>query len=341
MKLSGRDAAQVFRKPDPAGTGYLIYGEDVMRVALRRQEIIAALIGPEGEGEMRLTRMAAADLRKDAAALNDAVKAQGFFPGPRVVLVEDATDGLADIIGHALTDWLAGDAQIIVTAASLTAKSALRKLFEAHRTAHAIGLYDDPPSDAEIDALLAEAGLRRISRDARAAIGALARLLSPGDFRQTVEKLGLYMHASMAELTPDDVTACAPQSSEAEVDDLVAIVADGRTADIAPILRRLYAQGVSPVTLSIMALRHFRAIHTVLSDPGGPSAGVGRLRPPLFGPRRDAVIRQAGSWGREKSEKALIVLIDTDLQLRSTSKAPPQAVVERALIRLAMMVRSK
>jgi DNA polymerase III subunit delta len=341
MKLSGREAAGVFRKPDPTGTGYLIYGEDVMRVALRRQEVIAALIGPEGEGEMRLTRIAAADLRKDAAGLNDAIKAQGFFPGPRVVLVEDATDGLAETIGHGLTDWRAGDAQIIITAGALTAKSALRKLFEGHRTAHAIGLYDEPPSDSEIDGLLADAGLARVSRDARGTIGAMARVLSPGDFRQTVEKLGLYMFGSTAELTPDDVAACAPQSSEAEVDDLVAIVADGRTADIAPILRRLYAQGVSPVTLSIMALRHFRALHTVVSDPSGPASGIGRLRPPVFGPRRDAVIRQVGNWGRDRLEKGLVVLIDTDLQLRSTSKAPPQAVVERALIRLAMMARSK
>ena len=47
MKLSSREAAAVFRKPDPAGTGLLIYGEDTMRVALRRQEVIAALIGPD------------------------------------------------------------------------------------------------------------------------------------------------------------------------------------------------------------------------------------------------------------------------------------------------------
>ena len=341
MKLSGREAAAVFRKPDPAGTGLLIYGEDTMRVALRRAEVIAALIGPEGEGEMRLTRIAAADLRKDAAALNDAIKAAGFFPGPRVVLVEEATDGLADTIGHGLTDWRAGDAQIIVTAGALATKSALRKLFESHRTAHAIGLYDEPPSDTEIDDLLATAGLRKINRDARGAIGALARLLSPGDFRQTVEKLGLYMYGAIAELTPDDVAACAPQSSEADTDDLVAIVADGRTADIAPILRRLYAQGVSPVTLSIMTMRHFRALHTVTCDPGGPASGIGRLRPPVFGPRRDAVIRQAGAWGRDRLEKGLVVLIDTDLQLRSTSKAPQNALVERALIRLAMMARSK
>ena len=341
MKLSGRDAAAVFRKPDPAGTGLLLYGEDAMRVALRRHDVIAALIGPQGEGEMRLTRIAAADLRKDPAGLNDAVKAQGFFPGPRVVLVEEATDGLADIIGRGLTDWRAGDAQIIVTAGALAAKSALRKLFETHRTAHAIALYDEPPSDSEIDDLLANAGLRHISRDARSAIGALARLLSPGDFRQTVEKLGLYMHGSSAALTPDDVTACAPQSSAADTDDLVGIAADGRTADIAPILRRLYAQGVSPVTLSIMALRHFRALHVVASDPGGPASGIGRLRPPVFGPRRDAMIRQAGHWGRDRLEKALIVLIDTDLQLRSTSKAPQNALVERALIRLAMMAKVK
>ena len=341
MKLSGRDAAAVFRKPDPAGTGLLLYGEDAMRVALRRHDVIAALIGPQGEGEMRLTRIAAADLRKDPAGLNDAVKAQGFFPGPRVVLVEEATDGLADTIGHGLTDWRAGDAQIIVTAGALAAKSALRKLFETHRTAHAIALYDEPPSDSEIDDLLANAGLRRISRDARSAIGALARLLSPGDFRQTVEKLGLYMHGSSAALTPDDVTACAPQSSAADTDDLVGIAADGRTADIAPILRRLYAQGVSPVTLSIMALRHFRALHVVASDPGGPASGIGRLRPPVFGPRRDAMIRQAGHWGRDRLEKALIVLIDTDLQLRSTSKAPQNALVERALIRLALMAKVK
>ena len=341
MKLSGRDAAAVFRKPDPAGTGLLMYGEDTMRVALRRQEVIVALIGSEGEGEMRLTRIAAADLRKDAASLHDAIKASGFFPGPRVVLVEEATDGLAETIGHGLTDWRTGDAQIIVTAGALTAKSALRRKFESHRSAHAIGLYDEPPSDSEIDELLGTAGLRRVNRDARGAIGSLARLLSPGDFRQTVEKLGLYMHGHDTELTPDDVAACAPQSSEADTDDLVAMVADGRTAEIAPILSRLYAQGVSPVTLSIMTMRHFRGLHTVACDPGGPASGIGRLRPPVFGPRRDAVIRQAGTWGRDRLEKGLVVLIDTDLQLRSTSRAPQNALVERALIRLAMMARVK
>jgi DNA polymerase-3 subunit delta len=86
-------------------------------------------------------------------------------------------------------------------------------------------------------------------------------------------------------------------------------------------------------------MRHFRRLHTVASDPGGAAAGAGRLRPPVFGPRRDKIVRQASGWGRDRLEKALAVLTDTDLQLRSADTAPPAAVLERALIRLAMMAR--
>ena len=122
MKLSARDASSYFAKPDPDKAGLLIYGEDAMRVALKRQQVIAALVGPEGEAEMRLTRIPAGDLRKDPAQLIDAIKAQGFFPGPRVAFVEGATDqAAADAVKNAMEDWAPGDAQIIVTAGMLKA----------------------------------------------------------------------------------------------------------------------------------------------------------------------------------------------------------------------------
>lgn len=339
MKLGPRDAAAYFRKPDPNRAGLLIFGADPMRVAARRQEVIAALIGPQGEAEMRLTRISAGDLRKEPTLLNDAIKAHGFFPGPRAALVEEATDTTAKTLADALADWRAGDAQIIVTAGQLTPRAPLRKLFEGHPNALAAALYDEPPSQHEIEEAVRAAGLRNLSRDAMGALGLLSRSLEPGDFRQTIEKLGLYKYGDDTELSADDIAACAPQSAEAAQDDLIAIVAEARTDEIAQVLQRLYAQGVTPVSLCINATRHFRALHAAASDPGGVSAGIGRLRPPVFGPRRDAMARQAGAWGRHKLEKALGVLLDTDLQLRSTSRAPQQALVERALIRLAMMGR--
>lgn len=339
MKLSTRDAPAYFRKPDPAKTGLLIYGSDGMRVALRRQEVIKALIGPEGEEEMRHTRISAADLRKDPALLLDAIKAQGFFPGPRVAFVEDATDGLAETLAAALSEWKDGDAQVIVTAGQLAAKSKLRKLFEDHSNAYATGIYDDPPSREEIETALTSAGLRNIPPDALGALTALSRQIDPGDFRQTLEKIALYKLGDNTPLTPDEVALSAPASTEAGIDDVLNVTADGRPQDIGPILRRLEAQGVGAVTLCITATRHFRTLHTVASDPGGAGSGIGKLRPPVFGPRRDRIQRQASQWGMHKLERALGLLLDTDLTLRSTANVPEMAVMERTLLRLAGLGR--
>ncbi len=104
-------------------------------------------------------------------------------------------------------------------------------------------------------------------------------------------------------------------------------------------MRRIEGQGVLPVTLAIMALRHFRTLHAAASDPGGPGAGIGRVRPPVFGPRRDRMQAQASRWGMFRLEEALKLLIETDLTLRSASKAPQMAVMERALLRLSMLAR--
>ena len=339
MKLTGAAANNYFRNPDVTHTALLIFGADPMRVADKRQAAILALVGPQGEEEMRLTRINAADLRKDPAMLNDAIKAQGFFPGHRVAFVEDATDGLSKIIDAALADWQPGDAQVVITAGQLSAKSALRKVVEGHRNAVAIGLYDDPPTIADIEKTIADAGIETPGPDVMQALMALAQTLEPGDFRQTLEKVSLYKRGDASPLTIDDVLVNAPQSADVDVDDMLEIVATGQAEKLGPLLQSLYSQGVTPVTLCIGAMRHFRRLHVVASDPGGAAAGVGRLRPPVFGPRRDKIVRQAGGWGRDRLERALTALTDVDLQLRSANTAPPEALLERTFIRLAMMAR--
>lgn len=340
MKLSARDAGRYFAKPEADRTGILIYGPDTMRIALKRQEFVAALIGPAGEEEMRLARIPAGDLRKDPARLGDAIKEVSFFPGPRVAFVEDANDTAAPAILAALEDWVPGDAQIVVTAGQLKASSKIRKAFEGHPNAYAVGLYNDPPTREEIEADLARSGLREISPDAMTDLSNLARDLEPGDFRQTLEKLALYKHGDPEPVSSADIVACAPVSTEAVLDDVLNITAEGRAPELGPVLRKLQAQGVNPVALCIGATRHFRALYTAASDPGGASAGIARMRPPIFGPRRDRMLRQAQGWGAAKLEQALTILTDTDLQLRSAGQsAPAMALVERALLRLAMLSR--
>ncbi|NAZ18167.1 DNA polymerase III subunit delta, partial [Glutamicibacter soli] len=96
----------------------------------------------------------------------DAIKEVGFFPGQRVVLVEDTPDSAADAVRTAVGEWQTGDAVIVVTAGGLAKSSVLRKFFEGHATAVTAPIYDDPPGEDEIAKWLADAGLREVPRDA-------------------------------------------------------------------------------------------------------------------------------------------------------------------------------
>lgn len=342
MKLSPREADSYFAKPDPGKTGLLIYGADAMRVSLKRQQVLAALLGPGAEEEMRLTRLPGADLSKDPAQLLDAIKAVGFFPGRRAVFVEGANETATPAITSALQDWQPGDAQLVVTAGQLKATSKLRKAFEGHSNAYAVGIYDDPPSRAEIERILAEGGIRDVPGDSMSALTDIANDIGPGDFSRMIDKLALYKHGDTSPLTLEDIDAVAPQSTEAALDDMLNVVAEARSAEIGPLMRRLQAQGTNAVTLCIGATRHFRTLYTIASAPGGPAQGIGQLRPPLYGKRRDRMLRQAQNWGADRLQTALTILTDTDLQLRSAGQtAPALALMERALIRLSMLGRSR
>lgn len=339
MILKGAEISRYLSRPDPTRPALLIYGQDAMRVTLKRVEVITALIGPDADAEMRLTRIPGADLRKDVALIVDAIKATGFFPGPRAVLVEDTPDTAAPAIAAALESWKQGDAIIVVTAAALTKTSALRKMFEQHKAAVTAPVYDSPPSDEEIQRWIMDAGLTEVQQDAMRDLTVLSRALDPGDFRQMIEKIALYKYGDKSPLCPEEIALMVPATIEAEVDELIAVTAEGNTGALGALMHRINGQGILPVTICIAALRHFRALHAASSDSGGVQTGLSRLRPPVFGPRRDRMARQIQVWGMHHLEEAIHHLLDTDLKLRSSSRAPQKALIERALIRVAMMPR--
>jgi DNA polymerase-3 subunit delta len=330
--IPGRGAvARALTKPDPDLPGALLYGADAMRVAIRRKELIDALTGPGAEEEMRLTRMTGAEAKTDPASVLDAVKAVGFFPGPRVVLVDGVTEAQASPVLEALTARAQGDASLVVTAGALRKGAKLRTAFETHPKALAVGIYDDPMGRDELDGLVAAEGVS-LDESGRAALEALAVEMGPGALRQLVATLATY--AGGERIGAEAVEALAPATLETAADAVIAAAAEGRAAQIGPLMTRLAGQGVTPVSLVIAATRHFQQLHQAAT--GG---GVGALRPPVYGPRRDAMERQTRAWGARRLEEALALLMETDLTLRSAARAPAMAVMERALIKLAMTPR--
>jgi DNA polymerase III subunit delta len=339
MKLAPRDAGRFLDRPDPAVPGLLIFGSDPMRVTERRQRVIAAQIGPRGDAEMRLDRIDAGSLRNDGAAVADALKARGFFDGPRAVLVDSATETTTPALAGALAAWTPGDALLVVTAGELKPTAKLRKLFEGDRRALALAVYDDPPGRDEIERMLAAEGLSRLPPDALRDLVGLGQTLEPGEFRQTLTRIALYKHGDPAPLTPDEVSLLSPAAPEAGIDELITAVADGARAQIAPLVARLTGQGVNPVALCIPLIRHFRMLHRLVGDPAGPDRAAERLRPPLNFKVKDRVLKQARQWRPDRLDEALSEVVSLDFALRSSAPVPGRALAERALIRVATLAR--
>lgn len=342
MKLSGRDAARFAAKPDLSLCGVLIYGADGVEVAERRKRIADRILGDDPERDLRLTRIAAADARRDPAALTDAMRAQGFFAaGRQVTLVEDAADGAAPAIAQALEGATVDDAFLIVTAGALPARSKLRALFEKNAAVAAAPCYDEPLGREDIARALGEAGLRDLSPDAQAAVEGVARGSEPAAFRDFVARLALYTLDAGGKASPEDVAAIAPGAADADVDAALDAVADGRADAVGPLLSRLAAQGAAPTGVAIAAQRYFRQIHKVAaeSDGGAIDAAVGRLRPPVYGPRRDALIRRCRAWPTPRAEGALKLLLETDAALRGGMEGAGFALLERAFLKLALSKR--
>lgn len=336
MKYTGQDAARYLaaRKPLPGQAALLLYGADAMRIAGIRQKFLAGFLGANAAEEMRLARFSGAELRSDPAALSDAMKAIGFFPGPRAVLVTEAGEGLAAPLADALGGAAPEDALVLIEAGALAKGSKLRKLVEGAKNGLAIGIYDDPPAPAEVTAQLVAAGLSGEGPGAGALLD-WAQRLEPGDFAQLVEKASLF--AEDGRISAEEVAAIAPLAAEEDLDATIGLVAAGNARALPGALARLAAQGVAPVTLIIAARRHFQRLHKVATHPGGIAAGMGALRPPVFGPRRSALERQARTWGGVDAERALSEIYRCDLSLRATHGYPQMALLERAFLRIAMM----
>ena len=341
MKLNSRDVVSFLNSPPKGVTGILIYGNEPMQVSDKRQELIKSLLGSNAEEEMRLARISCNSLKKAPEQAIDLCKAQGFFPGARALLIEDANETISDIIVKAINSWKEGDATIVVTAGKLKPSSSLRKFFEQEKNIFSLAIYDNPITKFEVEKIIAGSGLQNITPECLTQLAEIASDLQPGDFKQTIEKLVLYKLHDKTPITFQDIINCAPISNEADIDEVLNVILAGKEFKVSRFLGRLWSQGTLPVTLIIATTRHFQALFSIISNPNGLSSGATALRPPVYGPRKDSLIRQAQRWGPLKIKTAIKFLVAADFQLRSPNQKTPQtALVERLFIRIAMLLKS-
>ena len=162
---------------------------------------------------------------------------------------------------------------------------------------------------------------------------------NPQEQAEYLRMIEALLFAAIEPLDEATVLALAPVGLDAEVDRFIEAVAEGQPSRLVPLLRRLRAGGTTPVGLLLALQRHFRTLLLAAVHAGGPDAGIARVRPPLWGKRRDAFVRQLRKWRSNRLEQACRLLFEADSRVRSSGAAPDFALVERCALRLAIIAQ--
>jgi len=337
-KLSASRSNGFIARPDTHHVAVLLYGPDPTLTADRREALVKTLLGADDD-PFRLARISADAVKKDPASLSDECNAISFGGGDRVIVLTGATDALTSAIKGAIDQMIDG-ATLIITAETLSGGSKLRKLIEGDDRAMALPFYPAEGSalEGEVTATLRNLGAPPPDADAARALGDVLQGVGHGEAMRFAEVLALAAIENDS-ISADDVIACAPPAAEADFDAGIQAVTQGRPRELPGLFDRFEAQAASLPGLVRVLTMHMARLHraqALMADGMDAQTAMGKLRPPVFWKSRDSFAAQLRAWPRAGVEDAFAQLANLEETLRSGSSPPERALIERALMRIAM-----
>jgi DNA polymerase III subunit delta len=340
MIVKSHEADRYAASPPKGLMAALVYGPDAGLVQERAEKLLKSVV-PDLTDPFNVSDLSETVLLADPARLADEAAAISMMGGRRVVRVRGAGNDLAELF-ESLLDDPKGDCLVVAEAGDLAKTSALRKLFDGHKTAIAVQCYPDSArdlSDVVRDALRAE-GLS-IAPDALE--DAVSRLGSDrGVTRREIEKLLLYVHGQK-QVGLEDVRAVMGDEAEARSESACDAAGSGDLAKLDRELERLWVCDTQPAQVLRSAMGHFQKLIQVREGAArGESIDnvMKRLRPPVHFSRSSAFKVQAQRWSTDRLADALDMLLDAEALTRTTS-VPAEAVTGRTLMNIAAMAKGR
>jgi DNA polymerase III subunit delta len=299
---------RILKSLAPECRAALVYGPDAGLVAERAAALVDVFAGKRREAT-EIVRLDEKDLAEDAARLEVELRTIPMFAERKVVRVSAGARLDVPMLKALLEAPLAGT--LVIEAGTLRPDSALRKLFESHKTAAALPSYSDERSASElIDEELDKADLK-IDSDTRSYL--MTRLGADQALsRAEVAKLALFA-SGHGRIAPEDIDAIVGDSAEIAVETFVYEVSGGETKEALRQLGRLAAAGTEPsVALSALG-RHFTQLHRIAS---AQAAGVAieqalrSLRPRPHFKREKAFVADSRRIGAQRLLEALPLIQD-------------------------------
>ncbi len=349
VALKGRAINSFIADRDKSTGAVLIYGPDAGLVR-ERADLIARAIVPDFKDPFNYIELTDADLKAEPGRLSDEAAALSFAGGERVIRLRTAGEASAKAIANLLGGLDGGHVKangvVVIEAGELTPRSGVRKTFEKSKRGAALPCYPDGPAD--IRNMATEAARAEGLGFDDDALDLLASILGEdhGVSRAEINKLILYkgpknLRSGAGTVTLEDVRASLVDGLGDAMDDTAGACADGAPRRLAKALHKAAAAGASPIGLLRALQRSFarlQAANKLVEAGDSPAGAMKKLRPPVFFAEQRAFEARLHKWRGARLDAALRMLIDAELEAKTTG-APQKEIAERAALRLAVMAQ--
>ncbi|TNE65160.1 MAG: DNA polymerase III subunit delta [Alphaproteobacteria bacterium] len=340
MKVTPRDIPSVLKAIDPKMRAVLVYGRDEGLVR-ERAEKIGKQICPDLSDPFQVARPTIENVKAEPSVLLDEVAALSMMGGRRLVRLENVGNEVTDAV-KLVTESELGDGLLVITAGDLKPTSSLRKLMEGAKKGLAIACYEDSAQDLMglVHQVLSEASMTATQDAVSYLVDNLGsdRMIS----RAELDKLVLYMGKGPAQVTISDAKACVGDTAALGLSQIAEAVTAGNLKQLERQLERAWIAGESAIAIVRTLQNRMMRLHLARGhmDTGmNASEAMGKLRPPVFFGERDKFMSELGSWNTRKLEGALDILLEAELDCKTTGN-PAEIICARALLRLAKAAKA-
>lgn len=347
VALKGKAIKGFLAKRDQAICAILIYGPD-SGLARERAVKLASEVVADFKDPFNYLELSDTDLKDEPARLADEIAALSFAGGERVIRLrttgEAATKSATTLLEALDGGHLKPNGLVIIEAGDLTPRSGLRKAFEKAKCGATLPCYADGAGD--VRGMAQEAARAEDLSFDDDALDLIVAILGEdhGLSRSEINKLILYKGPKQTRTGPatislEDARASLVDGLGDAMDDTASACADGAPARLADALHKAAMAGASPIGLLRALQRQFsrlKAARDFMDEGDNAASAMKKLRPPVFFAEQRAFENRLYKWREASLRTALRMLVDTELDAKTTG-APQRELVERTALRLAVM----
>ena len=340
MKINFKDFRSTIEKNSGSLSHILLHGSNQSEIREKSDEAAELLCGPAGREEMRINKLSESTLLKDLDKLHTIIKTISFFPGKQVVIVDGATDKISKTLANTLESWTPQDATIILVSNAIKPTSSLRKMVESNANSISTAVYDEHRDINKIEKRLNSAQLKVVNKNVADFLKNPSNFSSMQSFTLFIEKLEAYKFSDQSPVTFEDIDLLLTEQNNLDEFEMLACLSNGDIENMIHLLRRLFTSGLKPNKILNSASRHFVLLHKLSLSRYNPDFVLSKNYPPLFGARRNQVLKQSEIWSTQMIERALDIIGQLEKKMRESSQIGLNSLLERSFLRIISLVKS-